>query len=90
MPCPPAKPERGGSISIKNAGEVALLSSGRLMISSLPLQRELTPASLLRRRHSYADRDTDTNGVLHPIASHTVQPIRSLQTSPRSPPCFLL
>lgn len=44
----------------QNAGEVALLSSGTLTTSSLSLQRGLTPAELPRRRHSYADRDTDT------------------------------
>lgn len=38
----------------ENAGEVAVLASRELQITSLSLERELTPLELWRRRHSYA------------------------------------
>lgn len=47
----------------QNAGEIAVLSSSSLEITSLSLERELSPQEILHRRHSYGDCTVQGRGA---------------------------
>lgn len=63
----------------QNAGEIAVLSSSDLEITSLSLERELSPQEIIRRRHPYGDRTRNSWGATCsiPLPAQPQDPVRA-------------